>query len=100
MTIHTRRLDQAHDCRRPLAATQRPGKQPVRPPKRPWPDQVLDLVVVDGHSTVFQVARQRYSAFEAVIQSLGRGRTLRHEFTLGQHPLMQLFSDGHGCFLA
>jgi hypothetical protein len=66
---------------------------------RPWPDQVLDLVVVDGHSTIFQVARQRYPAFEAVVQSLGRGGTLRHKFTLGQHQPMQLFSDGHGCTL-
>lgn len=45
-------------------------KQPVRPPKRPWPDQVLDLVIVDGPCTIFQVARQRYPAFRAVIQGL------------------------------
>lgn len=100
MPIDARRLDQAHDHSRPFAASQRPRKQPVRPPKRPGPDQVLDLIVVDGRSTIFQVARQRYSAFEAVIQSLGRGRTLRHKFTLSQHPLMQLLSDGHRRFLA
>ena len=47
--INARRLDQAHDRRRPFAAAQRPGKSPVRPPKRPRPDQVLDLIVGDGH---------------------------------------------------
>lgn len=66
-----RRLDKAQDRCRPLAAVQRPGKQPIRTHTRPRPDQVLHLVVVDGHSTIFQVARQRYPAFEAVIQSLG-----------------------------
>jgi hypothetical protein len=70
-----------------------------RPPKRPRPDQALDRVVVKGHCTIFQVARQRYSAFEAVIQGFGRRRSLGHTFALGKHPLMQLFSDGHRCFL-
>ena len=46
--IQSRRLDQTHDRRCSFAAAKRPGKQPVRPPKRPRPDQVLDLVVVDG----------------------------------------------------
>jgi len=68
MPIDARGLDQAHDCSRPLAAAQRPSKQPVRLPKPPRPDQVLDLVVVDGHSTILQVARQRCPAFKAVIQ--------------------------------
>ncbi len=67
--------------------------------RRSRPDQVLDLVVVDGHSTIFQVARQRYPAFEAVIQGLCRSRALGHKLALGLHPLMQFFSDGHGCFL-
>lgn len=53
MPIDARQQDQAHDRRRPLAAAQRPSKQPVRLPKRPRPDQVLDLVVVDGYSTIF-----------------------------------------------
>ena len=48
MTIDPRRLDLAHDRRRPFAAAQRPSKQPVRPPKRTRSDQVLDLVVVMG----------------------------------------------------
>ena len=28
---------------------------------------VFDLVIVEGHSAIFQVARQRYPAFKAVI---------------------------------
>lgn len=78
MPVDARRLDQTHDRRRPLAAAQRSRKQPVRTPKRPRPDQVLDLVVVDGHGTIFQVARQRYPAFEAVIEGLGRARSVAH----------------------
>lgn len=67
MPVHARSLDQTHDRHRSFPAAQRPGKQPVRPPKRPLPDQVLCLVVVDEHSTIFQVAHQRYPAFEPVI---------------------------------
>ena len=47
MPIYARRLDQTHDRSCPLAAAKRPGEQPVRAPKCPRPDQVLDLVVVD-----------------------------------------------------
>lgn len=68
--------------------------------KRPRPYQVLDLIVVGGHSNILQVARQRYSAFKAVFQGLGRGRTLEYKFALCQHPLTQFFSDGHRRFLA
>ena len=70
MPVDARWLDQAHDRRRPLAAAQRPGKQSVRSPKRPRPDQVLELVVVDVHSTIFQVARERCPAFMAVSRVL------------------------------
>ncbi len=73
MPTHTRRLDQAHDRRGPLATAQRPGKQPVRAPECPWPYLVLDLIVGDGHSHIVQVARQRYPAFQAVIEGFGRG---------------------------
>lgn len=31
-------------------------------------DLALHLVVVDGHSPIVQVARQRYPAFQAVIE--------------------------------
>lgn len=70
MPIHTRRLDQTHDRRRPLTAAQRTGEQPVGAPKSPWPDLVFDGIVIYRHSTVFQVARQRYLAFKTVIQGL------------------------------
>ena len=73
MPIHARRLDQAHDRRGPFATAQRPGKQPVRASERPWPYLVLHLIVVDRHSPIVQVARQRYPAFQAVIEGFGRG---------------------------
>ncbi len=52
MPIHARRLDQTHDCRSPLTAAQRPGKQPVRASERPWRYLVLHLVVVDGYRPI------------------------------------------------
>ncbi len=73
MPIHPRRLDQAHDRRRPFAAAQRPGKQPVRASKGPWSNLVLDLIVVDGHRAIFDIASQSQPAFEAVIQGFRRG---------------------------
>lgn len=73
MPIHARRLDPTHDGSRPFATAQRPGKQPVRASERPGSDLVLHLVVVDRHSPIVQVARQRYLAFQAVIESLARG---------------------------
>lgn len=63
MPVHARRLDQAHDRRRPFTTAQRPGEQPVGATECPWPDGVFDRIVVDGHSTIIQVARQRYPAF-------------------------------------
>lgn len=72
MPIHPRRLDQADDRRRAFTAAQRAGKQAVRASKSSWSNLVLDLVVVDGYRSIFQVARQRYPAFEAVIQGYGR----------------------------
>ena len=73
MPVHARRLDQTHDRRCPFAAAKRPGKQPVGASKCPRPDLVLDRIVVYGHSPIFQVARQRHPALQAVIQGLGRG---------------------------
>ena len=70
--IHARRLDQAHDRRRPFAAAKRSGKQPIRTAKRPRSDLVFDWIVVYGDSAIIQVARQRDPAFKAVIQGFGR----------------------------
>ena len=39
-----------------------------RAPECPWPYLVLNLVVVDGHSPIVQVARKRYPASQAVIE--------------------------------
>ena len=52
MPVHARRLDQAHDRRRPFTAAQRSSEEPVRPTKRPRPDLVFHGIVIDGHSTI------------------------------------------------
>lgn len=58
MPIHVRRLNQAHDGDRSFTAAQRSGKQPVGASECPWLYLILDLIVVDGHSTTAQVAGQ------------------------------------------
>jgi len=63
MPIEACRLDQAHDGRRPLAAAQRSGKQPVLAAQCHWPDLVFHPIVVDRHIAIIQVARERLPAF-------------------------------------
>ncbi len=60
MPIQPCRLDQAHDRRRSFTTAKRPGKQPIRAPESPWSDLIFDWIIVDGHSSVIKVARQRY----------------------------------------
>lgn len=58
------------------------------------------LLSVDWHSTIFQVARQRYPAFKAVIQGFGRGRTLGYrpllteEAITGERPCWPIAASG------
>ncbi|OAE13265.1 hypothetical protein AZH11_07280 [Pseudomonas simiae] len=61
---------------------------------------ILAPVVIDGHSTVIEIARQRYPALEAVIQRLGDGRSLRHKLPLGDHPGMKCVDDRRCFFLS
>lgn len=67
MPVHASRLDQAHDRHRPFTAAQRSDEQPIGTSKRPRPDRVFHRGIVYGHSTIIQVARQRYPAFQAVV---------------------------------
>jgi hypothetical protein len=53
----------------------------------------------DGHSTILEIARQRYPAFEAVIQRFRDGRSLRHKLPLGDHPGMKCVDDRRCFFL-
>ena len=73
MPIHARRLDQTHNCSRPFATAQQPGKQTALATECPWPYLVLDLVVVDERIPIVQVGYQRYQTFQAVIESSGHG---------------------------
>jgi len=63
MPIQPCRLDQAHDRRCPFTAAQRPGEEPIRATEGPWSNLIFHLIVIDGHSTIIQVARQRDPAF-------------------------------------
>lgn len=47
MAIEPRRLDQTHNRRRPLAAAQRPCKEPVLAFKSPRPNLVLCAIIVN-----------------------------------------------------
>ena len=70
--VDLRRLGQAHDVGRALAAAQGAHDQLVAEPQRPRPDLVLHPVVVDGQLPVAEIAYQRRPAFQAVIDGLGR----------------------------
>ena len=99
MPIHARRLDQTHDRSCPLAAAKRPGEQPVRASKRPWPYLIFDRVIIYGHSAVLDISSQCHPALEAVIQSFGDCRPFGHKVALGQHLGMQCVDKGRRFFL-
>jgi hypothetical protein len=60
---------------------------------------VLAPIIVNGYSPIIEIARQRYPAFEALIQGLSDGRSLRHKLSLGDHPGMKGIDDWHCFFL-
>jgi hypothetical protein len=60
---------------------------------------ILAPVIVDGHSTVIQIARQRYPAFKVVIQGFGDGCPLGHMLPLSDHPGMKYIDDRRCFFL-
>lgn len=77
MAVQLRGLDQSHDRRSTLTTAQRSCEQPVGAAQRPGPDLVFHPVVVDGHSAIVQLARQRCPPFQAVIQVFGCAGAIR-----------------------
>lgn len=69
--VHARRLDQAHNRRRPLARAQTASKQPVVAANGNRPDLVLDPVVGHGQLPVTCEPCQRLSAPRPVVERLG-----------------------------
>lgn len=51
-------LDQAHDSCRAFAGTHGACKQPILSPHRDRPDLLFNVIVIDGHSPIVEVARQ------------------------------------------
>lgn len=98
--IELGRLDQAHHGGSALARTQGSGEQPVFSSKGHRPDLLLDVVVVNGHAAIVQVACERSPAFQAVVQGFGRAGTIGHTHSLGQHPGVQLIGKRLGLFLS
>jgi hypothetical protein len=47
------------------------GEEPGFPAHRPWPHQILDMVIVDLHSAVVQVDRQSIPTVQAVRNRFG-----------------------------
>ena len=99
MPVHACRLNQAHDCRSPFSAAQRPCEEPVFASKRPWPNLVFRPIVVYGYGPVIEVARQRCPAFQAVIECSADGRAFGHQISLGEHPGMKCVDDRRCFFL-
>lgn len=46
-------------------------------------------IIVNGYGAIIEIARQRRTAFEAVIQSFTDRRAVVHDLVLGDHPGMQ-----------
>jgi len=89
MPVEPRGVDQAHDRSGSLAGPQAAGEQPVISAQRDRPDLVLDPVVVNGQFAIIDLTRQRFPAFEAVVDRLGGGRPIGHQLPLLDQPLLQ-----------
>ena len=100
MPIELRRLDQTHDCGGALASAQRTREQPVRSSKSDRPYLPFDMVVIDGHGWILNVAHECHPAFEAVVDSSRNGRTVRHPPPLFFKPEMQCVQDWSGPLLS
>ena len=98
MPVHACRLNQAHDCRSPFSAAQRPCEsQFLRP-------SAHDLIwfsaqLFYGYGPVIEVARPRCSAFQNVIECSADCRAFGRQITLGEHPGMQHIHYRYGFFL-
>jgi hypothetical protein len=55
MPVELRRLDQAPQRRRAFAAAQQSCEEPILASKSPWPDLLLDVVVINRHRAVIQI---------------------------------------------
>jgi len=89
MPVELCRVHQAHDGCCPLARAQASREQPVVAPERDRPDLVFHPIVVNGQVSVVDVARQRCPSVQAVVDRLGRCRSVGHLVTLLHQPLMQ-----------
>ena len=70
------------------------GKQTVIPANGNRTNLILNMVVVDGQSSVGYEARQCTPTPEAVIQRFGRGRAIRDFLAAHNHPLVQGIHKG------
>ena len=67
------RLHQAHHDGGALAGQFAAAKKPGLPTHCPGAHQVLDVVVVDRHTPVFQVRGERLPVVQAVVDGRGNG---------------------------
>lgn len=100
MAVEFSRLQKAHDCGRTLAGAQRTREQPVRSSKSDRPYLPFDMVVIDGHGWILNVADECRPAFEAVVDSSRDGRSVRHPPPLFIKPEMQRIQDWSGPLLS
>lgn len=61
MPVHECRLNQAHDCRSPFSAAQRPCEEPVFASKRSWPNLVVGYGVFQGSCRVNRLTMPLFS---------------------------------------
>jgi hypothetical protein len=65
-------------------------------PQGPGPHLVLDVVVVDRHGAVQQIAREPIPVVQAVVDGLGDRAAIGHALTLQAQPNMQFLAKRPG----
>lgn len=77
-----------------------PREPPVRSSKGDRPYLPFDMVVIDGHGWILNVAHECRPAFEAIVASTRDGRTVGHTPPLFVKPEMQRIQDWPGPLLS
>jgi len=84
--VKARGMNQAHHRCGSLSGTQAAGEQPIIATDGHRPDSILNPIVIDRHSAVIQVMRERIPASQAVIDGFCRRTALRHTLALRKQP--------------
>jgi hypothetical protein len=94
ISIKLGRMNQAHHGRCSLTGAQAACEQPIVSSDSHWPDLVLDPIIIDRHTPIFKVARERNPASQAVIDRFCGRAAFRHKLPLFQQSGVQRIGGG------